>query len=247
MDGRSCSGSHAGSSYTFRHSYTVDYYTGSLHIHLKNMVDCYRDSLSFSPKIHGKLFSLHSPKTHGRLFQGYSAHSPDHSHKLDQCYTCWCPQGCFTNALQALQDILSKFVYCRNHTFQAEICMFAQSLALGTHTNFQLEILTVNEDSGIVYFHKIILENSGNVSEQPAGSLHHQVQSRYKAMTFNHTILPKQWQQKYTTTRVTYWFQILPRYLLSLARSSRNLLKIPCFQPLVIQYIQPGQCQVQGH
>ena len=151
MDGRSCSGSHAGSSYMFLHSYMVDYYTGSLHIHLKNMVDCYMDSLSFSPKIHGKLFSLHSPKTHGRLFQGYSAHSPDHSHKLDQCYTCWCPQGCFTNASQALQDILSKFVYCRNHT---------------SYENFKLKFVclpkavTVKVDSGIVYFHEIILENN---------------------------------------------------------------------------------------
>ena len=37
--------------------------------------------------------------------------------------------------------------------------------ALGTRTKFQLEILTINVISGIVYFRKIILESSQNVSE----------------------------------------------------------------------------------
>ena len=40
-----------------------------------------------------------------------------------------------------------------------KICMCAQSHALGTHTKFQLEILTINVISGIVYFRKIILES----------------------------------------------------------------------------------------
>ena len=52
--------------------------------------------------------------------------------------------GCFTNVSQALQDILSKFVYCRNHTsyenFKLKFCMCAQSMALDTHTKFQLHI-----------------------------------------------------------------------------------------------------------
>ena len=56
--------------------------------------------------------------------------------------------------LRALQDILLKFVYCRNRTsyenFKLKLCMCAQSHALGTHTKFQLEILTVNVISGIV-------------------------------------------------------------------------------------------------
>ena len=43
--------------------------------------------------------------------------------------------------------------------------MCAQSHALVTHTKFQPEILTVNVTSGIVYFRKIILESSRNVSE----------------------------------------------------------------------------------
>ena len=72
--------------------------------------------------------------------------------------------GCFTIVSRALQNILSKFVYCRNRTsyenFQLKLCVCAQSLALeawGTRTKFQLEILTTNMISGIVY--------SRNVSE----------------------------------------------------------------------------------
>ena len=55
---------------------------------------------------------------------------------------------------------LSKFVYCRNTTcdenFKLKLCMCAQSHALGTRTKFQLEILTINVISDIVYFYEII-------------------------------------------------------------------------------------------
>ena len=43
--------------------------------------------------------------------------------------------------------------------------MCAQSHALGTHTKFRLEILTLNVISSIVDFREIILESSRNVSE----------------------------------------------------------------------------------
>ena len=60
---------------------------------------------------------------------------------------CRIPGGCFTNVSRALQDFLSKFAYCRNRTsyenFKLKLCTCAQSHALGTHANFQLEILTV--------------------------------------------------------------------------------------------------------
>ena len=50
------------------------------------------------------------------------------------------PGGCFTNISRALQNILSKFVYCRNRTsnenFKLKRCTCAQSHALGTHTKF---------------------------------------------------------------------------------------------------------------
>ena len=79
--------------------------------------------------------------------------------------------GCFTNASRALQNILSKFVYRRNRTsyenFKLKLCMCAQSHALGTHTKFRLEILTLNAISSIVDFREIILESSLNVSEIP--------------------------------------------------------------------------------
>ena len=45
-----------------------------------------------------------------------------------------------------------------------KFCMCAQSLALGTH-KFQLEILTINVISGIVYFREISLESSQNIIE----------------------------------------------------------------------------------
>ena len=41
------------------------------------------------------------------------------------------PRGCFTNISWALQNVLSKFVYCRNHTsrenFKLKLCTCAQS------------------------------------------------------------------------------------------------------------------------
>ena len=79
------------------------------------------------------------------------------------------PGGCFTNVSRALQNILSKFVCCRNRTsyehFKLKLCSCAQSHALGTRTKFQLEILTINVITGIVYFREIILESSQNVNE----------------------------------------------------------------------------------
>ena len=81
----------------------------------------------------------------------------------------WCPGGCFTKVSRALQDILSKFLYYRNRTFdenfKLKLCTWAQSYALGTHTKFQLKIFTINVITGIVYFHEIILESSRNDSE----------------------------------------------------------------------------------
>ena len=60
-------------------------------------------------------------------------------------------------------------MYSRNRTsyenFNLKLCTCAQSLALGTRTNFQLGILTINVICGIVYFHEIILESWWNVSE----------------------------------------------------------------------------------
>ena len=80
--------------------------------------------------------------------------------------------GCFTNISRALQTILSKFVYYRNcicyENSKPKLCTCAQSHALGTHTKFQLEILTTDVISGIVYFHEIILK-SKTLETQPPG------------------------------------------------------------------------------
>ena len=75
--------------------------------------------------------------------------------------------GCFTKVLQALQDILTKFLYCKNRTsyenFKLKLGTYAQSIALGTRA--KLKNFTINVYSGIVYFRKIILESLQNVSE----------------------------------------------------------------------------------
>ena len=92
--------------------------------------------------------------------------------------------GCFTNVSRALKNNLSKFVYCRNRTsyenFILKLCTCAQSHALGTCTKFQLEILTIDVISSIVYFREILLKSSRNVrettpwwSETPPCSLRH--------------------------------------------------------------------------
>ena len=79
------------------------------------------------------------------------------------------PGGCFTNVSRALQNILSIFVHCRNRpsdaNFKLTLCTCAQSHALGTRSKFQLEILTINVISAILYFREIVLESSRNVSE----------------------------------------------------------------------------------
>ena len=109
-----------------------------------------------------------------------------HYFTVSHCYMntflrghCWayCPGYLLGVVSRALQNLLSKFVYRKNRTsyenFKLKICMCAQSHALGTHTKFQLEILTINGILGIVYFRKISLESSRNVSETAPWSLQH--------------------------------------------------------------------------
>ena len=67
------------------------------------------------------------------------------------------------------KKILSKFVYCTNSTydenFNLKLRTCNQCLALGTRTHFQIEILTINVISRVVYFRQNILGSSRNVSE----------------------------------------------------------------------------------
>ena len=91
--------------------------------------------------------------------------------------------GCFTNVLRALQNNLAKICNTRNdiygENFKLKLCTCAQSMALGTCTKFQLEILIRSTISAIYKFRENILENSQNVSETPPwchslrGSLFH--------------------------------------------------------------------------
>ena len=53
--------------------------------------------------------------------------------------------GCFTNVSRALQNNLAKIYNASNHiygeNFELKLCTCAQSMALGTRTKFQLEML----------------------------------------------------------------------------------------------------------
>ena len=81
------------------------------------------------------------------------------------------PGGCFTNVLRALQNILSKFVHCRNRTsyvsFKLKLCTCDQSHALGTCTKFQLEILTIKVISGLVYLERLFWRAREALVKQP--------------------------------------------------------------------------------
>ena len=83
----------------------------------------------------------------------------------------WCvkPGGCFTNVSRALQNNLAKIYNARNHiygeNFKLKLCTCAQSMALCTSANFQLEILKRSTISAIHKFRENILESSRNVSE----------------------------------------------------------------------------------
>ena len=77
--------------------------------------------------------------------------------------------GCFTNVPRALQNNLAKINHAGNHiygeNFKLKLCTGAQSVALGTRTKFQREILTRSMISAIHTFRENVLESSRNVSE----------------------------------------------------------------------------------
>ena len=78
-------------------------------------------------------------------------------------------RGCFTNVSRALQNNLAKIYNANNNiygeNFKLKLCTCAQSMALGTRTKFQLEILIRSAISAIHKFRENILESSRNVSE----------------------------------------------------------------------------------
>ena len=64
---------------------------------------------------------------------------------MDYKKLSFAPGGCFTNVSRALQNNIAKIYNARNNiyaeNFKLKLCTCAQSMALGTRTNFQLEIL----------------------------------------------------------------------------------------------------------
>ena len=86
------------------------------------------------------------------------------------CFRVHVIQGvCFTNVSRAPQNNLAKIYKARNdiysENFRLKLCTCAQSMALGTRTKFQLEILIRSTISAIHKFQENILESSRNVSE----------------------------------------------------------------------------------
>ena len=79
------------------------------------------------------------------------------------------PGDCFTNVSQALQNNLAKIYNASNHiygeNFKLKLCTCAQSMALGTRTKLQFEMLIGSAISATHKFRENILESSQNVSE----------------------------------------------------------------------------------
>ena len=77
--------------------------------------------------------------------------------------------GCFTNVSRALQNNLAKIYNASNHicgeNFKLKLCTCAQSMALGTQTKFQLEMLIGSAISATHKFRENILKSLRNVSE----------------------------------------------------------------------------------
>ena len=78
------------------------------------------------------------------------------------------PGGCFTNVSRALLNNVAKVHSAKNHihsqNFKLKLCKCAQSIALGTRTHFQLEIIIRSTISAIHKFRENSLESSRNVS-----------------------------------------------------------------------------------
>ena len=100
-------------------------------------------------------------------------------------------------------------MYCRNCTsyenFKLKLCTSAQNHALGTCTKFQLEILTINVISDILYFHEIVLESLRNVSETtPSWPSEHRCHSKTTKMG---SLFLSHFLSKYSYIVLRYWPQ----------------------------------------
>ena len=81
------------------------------------------------------------------------------------------PGGCFTNVSWALQNNLAKIYNANNHiygaNFKLKLCTCAQSMALGTRTKFQLEMLIGSAISATHKFRENILRARETLVKQP--------------------------------------------------------------------------------
>ena len=78
------------------------------------------------------------------------------------------------NVSRALQDIISKLVYCKNQTsnenFKLKLCMCAQSMALGTHINFSLKFSPYIGFLALNIFARLFWRACKTLVKQPPGS-----------------------------------------------------------------------------
>ena len=128
------------------------------------------------------------------------------------------PGGRFTNVSRALQNIISKFVSCKNRTFygnvKLKLCMWAH---LGTRMKFQLGILTINVIFGILYFRENILKSSRNVSETTPSPVCHGLSSMHISFVMEDQpqigllyswIIPKQISPPAQTTELQFYLYV---------------------------------------
>ena len=82
-------------------------------------------------------------------------------------YHLWTTRGCFINVSRALQNILSKFVYCRNRTscenFKLKLCTCATFKVLAWNSHYKCHFWCC-------VFCEIILESSQNIVKHPSGN-----------------------------------------------------------------------------
>ena len=90
---------------------------------------------------------------------------------------------CVSLTLHELSKIFSRYLciaeivlLMTDENFKLKYCTCVQSYALDTHTEFRLEIFTINVISGIVHCCETILESSRNVSEATPWILHKHLQ-----------------------------------------------------------------------
>ena len=97
--------------------------------------------------------------------------------------------GCYHFENQLLQNILSKFVHCKNNeNFKLKLCTCAQSHAFGTHTKCQLEIIIIMWFLTLYIFTRLLWRARETLMKQPPGHSHRLGSPRWHIATGCHKL-----------------------------------------------------------